>query len=53
MQRIQIVMLAVDDKVILGKAFLLNSAGIVVVIAVDETVDIHQSRSSIENDIKD
>ena len=46
-------MLPVDDEVILHEAYLLNSTGVVVVSAVDETVDIHKSRSRIENDVKD
>lgn len=50
-ERIDIVIIAVDDEIISHKAYLLDSTGIIVVIAVNETVDIHQSRRGIQNDI--
>lgn len=53
MKRIQIVVLTVYDEIILHKADLLYTSGVVIVSAVDEAVYIHQSRRRIENDIED
>ena len=53
MKRIQIVVLTVYDEIILHKADLLYTSGVVIVSAVDEAVYIHQSRRRIKNDIED
>ena len=49
---VKIVMLAVNNEIILHEADLLNSAGVVIVSAVDEAVDIHKPRRCIENDVE-
>ena len=48
-QRIQIVIISVNNEVVLKESYLLNRSGSVIVIAVDHAVDIKQSRRLIKN----
>ena len=52
-QRIDVIVCAVDDKVVLDKTDLLDRSGVVVIIAVYQAVDIKKSRGSAENNINE
>jgi hypothetical protein len=53
MQRIHIIVFAVNNKVILHVSDVINCTGSIEIIAVDHAVDIHQSRSRIKSYVDD
>ena len=52
-QRIYVIVCAVNDKVVLDKSDLLDRSGVVIVITVYQAVDIQKSRGSAENNIQE